>query len=392
MLEMYRRDQFRQDLLVDRCVELAAARGAARRPRRAARRGRLARPHPALGALRVRRADLLGLEVLRSSAAARWRRRRRCPIERIMTPRRAPRLLPPLRRGLRAAAGVLPRVRRAPADEPRRRRRPRLELAAALRLVSRRLDLAGRASSSSSRSSRRRPCSTANATRTSATAGRSTAATTGVTVGPGATTSGAPPVVDEHAPDRPAADDHDRAAPDGAGHAVDDQRATTPTRRTRTPSPSGRPARAATRTSSSRCRSRAAARTPSRAPGGRSGTGLQRRRRPRLVPVLEPPPRLLRRLRRDLRDPGGGGRRPLGRPRQGLSGRLPDPRHPLAKARCKRPAVTGTRDPGRTTCVRCKGNECAHFVTTPRTCRIVFWRQGRRTVNPLLNKAFAGTS
>ena len=40
--------------------------------------------------------------------------------------RGAARLLPPLRRRLRAAAGVLPRVRRPAADEPRRRRRARV--------------------------------------------------------------------------------------------------------------------------------------------------------------------------------------------------------------------------------------------------------------------------
>ena len=70
MLEMYRRDQFRQDLLVDRCAELQQleerlaeldALLAA-----AVSRGR----DPALGPLRVRRPDLLGLEVLRPVRAA----------------------------------------------------------------------------------------------------------------------------------------------------------------------------------------------------------------------------------------------------------------------------------------------------------------------------------
>ena len=82
MLEMYRRDQFRQDLLVDRCVELAQI-----EERLAELDALLAaavsRGHAPVRALRVRRADLLGLEVLRPvrpagrrGAAAAGRRRR----------------------------------------------------------------------------------------------------------------------------------------------------------------------------------------------------------------------------------------------------------------------------------------------------------------------------
>ncbi len=69
-------------------------------------------------------------------------------------------------------AGVLPRVRRAPADESRRRRRSRVVVAAPFRLVSGRLDLAGRRSSSCSRSSRRRSSLIANSTRASSAGAR----------------------------------------------------------------------------------------------------------------------------------------------------------------------------------------------------------------------------
>ena len=44
MLEMYRRDQFRQDLLVDRCGELVTLEERLARARRAARRRGVARP------------------------------------------------------------------------------------------------------------------------------------------------------------------------------------------------------------------------------------------------------------------------------------------------------------------------------------------------------------
>ena len=64
MLEMYRRDQFRAGPARRPLRRAAATRGTARRPRRPARRRRLPRQHPPVGPLRVRRADLLGLEVL----------------------------------------------------------------------------------------------------------------------------------------------------------------------------------------------------------------------------------------------------------------------------------------------------------------------------------------
>src|SRR3954466_12947513 len=78
ILEMYRRDQFRQDLLVDRCVELQRLeerladlhplppppRPPPPAPPPGPRRRRLPRPARAGAPRRVRRADLRGLEVL----------------------------------------------------------------------------------------------------------------------------------------------------------------------------------------------------------------------------------------------------------------------------------------------------------------------------------------
>ena len=330
MLEMYRRDQFRQDLLVDRCIELGAARGAARRPRRAARRRGLPRPQrgPRRAASAAPRSS--GARSSARSADAPSPAPRRCRSKRHDA-REASRLLPALRRRLRAAAGVLPRVRRAPADEPRRRRRPRVRVAAPLRVVPGRLDLARRSSSLLTVVATTAALAANSRARTGAR--RSSLATTpSVTVGPGRDAGNGPGRRHPDEPaDRPRADDHDRPAADRAGLARRPG-ATTPA----PPNPNalavwpagksgytvvleslpvtgGRPPRVA--------RARQAKRA-----------GLQAGRRPRLVPVLEPPPRLLRRLLRDLPDPGRGDGRPSPPPTPRASR---TPTRPASPARCK---------------------------------------------------------
>ena len=76
MLEMYRRDQFRAGPARRPLRRARGARGAARRARRAPRRRRLARPPRRSARCELRRARLLGLEVLRAVRTRRWRRRR----------------------------------------------------------------------------------------------------------------------------------------------------------------------------------------------------------------------------------------------------------------------------------------------------------------------------
>ena len=337
MLEMYRRDQFRQDLLVDRCVELVHARGAPRRARRAARRRGVARPHAAGGALRVRRADLLGLEVLRPvRAAGRPAAPRRRSRDLMAAAAASPRLLPELRRRLRAAPGVLPRMRRpacrrtaasSASSQPTWQRRlawypgdwiwPVL-----LFLV---LTIVATAAAVAASASRDQTPATIVATATH------------VTVGPGATqatvarstqastlpTAPAPTITTGTLPRRP--------APRRRTASTTRRR-----RRTRTPSPSGRPARAATRTCSSRCplaagRANAVARARAGQAGGPAGG-----RRPR-------PRRSTRASTRATSSSSRGSTATQAeataaladRPCAGLPGRLPDPRHPLDAARCK---------------------------------------------------------
>ena len=244
-----------------------------------------------------------------------------------MTPEEPPRLLPGVRRRLRAAPGVLPRVRHAARRRTGVSSASSPDVAAPPLVVSRRLDLARaalpRPRPSSPRRRRRRKLAREER---ETPIGRDEPH---VTVGPGAPRQTVPVMTAaEHPADRSAADDHDRAASARAGRALD-QRPTTPT-----PEPE-RPRRLAGRQerlygrARVAARSRAAAPTPSPGPAQAKRHGLEARRRPALVAVFEPPPRLLRRLLGDLRDPGRGERRPLGRPRQGLSRRLSGPRHPL---------------------------------------------------------------
>ena len=114
-LEMYRRDRFREDLLLERCAELigleariheldallgsAHARRASRRP-------------PAASAAR----RCSGARASAPPAAARSPTRRRTGDER----RRRQAALPALRRGGRSRAGVLPRVRHSASPTSRR--------------------------------------------------------------------------------------------------------------------------------------------------------------------------------------------------------------------------------------------------------------------------------
>ena len=135
--------------------------------------------------------------------------------------------------------------------------------------------------------------------------------------------------------------------------------------RTRTRSPSGPRARAATRTCSSRCPSRAAARTQSPGPAGRSGAGLADVGVLALVAVLEPPSRLLRRLLRDLRAP---------RPRRAAAlstahaKGFPTPTRPgspVRRARCK-PGPAGHPVPSERSRRSQQRQQMPHFVTRPR--------------------------
>ena len=169
MLEMYRRDQFREDLLAERCNELLGLEGGSHELDEllaAARRRSPGRP------LRVRRAASLGSHfcpncgrpagepagVACPSAGTRCRRTRAScascgaaseadagstagaaaePARRARAP---PERLPALRRAARAGPGVLPRVRRA--RSPRRRAVSAVGTpGGAARPVSRRLDL-----------------------------------------------------------------------------------------------------------------------------------------------------------------------------------------------------------------------------------------------------------
>ena len=64
-LEMYRRDRFREDLLLERCAELIGARGPDPRARRAPRRRESRAGRPEDGQMRVRCAAAVGLPFLR---------------------------------------------------------------------------------------------------------------------------------------------------------------------------------------------------------------------------------------------------------------------------------------------------------------------------------------
>jgi len=106
MLEMYRRDQFRQDLLVDRCVELVQLEERLARARRPAHGGGLARPCTTLGPLANAERPSSGARSSAPSAggpSAQPRNSR--PISNEQ--QQAPGLLPALRRRVRAAPGVL---------------------------------------------------------------------------------------------------------------------------------------------------------------------------------------------------------------------------------------------------------------------------------------------
>ena len=185
MLEMYRRDQFRQDLLVERCAELVTLEERLARARRAARRSRVARPRAS-----GRRCECGAPIFWGSNFCAQCGRRDRLAgrsdgRRRLMGGARdSARLLPDLRCGVRAAPGVLPRVRHAPPDEPRRRRRPRRRVAATHPVVSGRLDLAGALLPRARPSSRPRQPSRPRSNGTNAAGSTIVATSTPVPVGP----------------------------------------------------------------------------------------------------------------------------------------------------------------------------------------------------------------
>ena len=175
MLEMFRRDQFRQDLLVERCDELLASTSASRsstrclrrrRPRgarlrlrgaRAARRssgartsaptagGRPARHRPSCRApsaarqwLPTRSSARSAAKLSRASSSRHCRRRRRTAGSSERAGAAACRTgLPSLRHPSRPGPGVLPRVRLPAAAGTRRARAALCRLAGPLRLVPR---------------------------------------------------------------------------------------------------------------------------------------------------------------------------------------------------------------------------------------------------------------
>ena len=108
-LEMYRRDRFREDLLLERCAELIGleARIHELDVLLGTAEPRAGRPEDR--ALRVRRAAAVGLPLLRHAAGARSPTRRRTRDE-----RRGTGPLPALQRDGAAGSGVLPRVRQPP--------------------------------------------------------------------------------------------------------------------------------------------------------------------------------------------------------------------------------------------------------------------------------------
>ena len=118
---------------------------------------------------------------------------------------------------------------------------------------------------------------------------------------------------------------------------------------------------------------------------GRQGDGGPQRRpaagrRARLVPLREPPPRLLRRLHRRLRHRGGGGERVAARP-GGLPRRLPARDRAVSRGRCRdrdeRAHASERRRGGGGLFTRLE-TYVNDFVTAP-GCPYTRCRQSRRT-------------
>ena len=301
-LEMYRRDRFREDLLLERCAELIGLEARDPRARRVPRPHARSLAGPAERSLRVRRAAALGLPLLRqlrpagscARAGACGRRRRRLSTLETDTHAAAPGARRPSshRRSTASSAGSAPtrahdgarrrlgglaerhavverlgppRAARPRGRDPRHRRRDR-DLRDTQRGV--------------------RPCVATGGSLTVTEAQETLTAPepAPTTTAPAAT---APPAT-RPPPARPRCRERSR----------------------------GRRAAQAGRSCSSRCPRRTAGpQRPSEAERG-AGRRAPPRRRPRLVALREPPPRLLRRLPRRLRLRGGGDERPPARARR----------------------------------------------------------------------------
>ena len=308
MLEMYRRDQFRQDLLVDRCGELqqleerlaeldALLAAAVSRGRTRARPRGASAAHPIFWGSKF--CAQCGRPGRRSAAAA-----GRDAHER---PRRPPRLLPPCGVAYEPLQEYCLECGDAPADEPGRRRRPRLDAGSG---ASRGIPATG--------SGRSLFFFVLTVVATAAVARRER----GPVERRAADPRDATPGHGRPRHDRRTGARHARRArcrplppptittgplPTAPGTAHRARPATTPT-----PNPNALavwPAGKSGYTNvleslpvdAGRADAVARARRAKRA-------GLAGGRRPRFVPVLEPPPGLLRRLLGDLRDPGRGER------------------------------------------------------------------------------------
>ena len=264
----------------------------------------------------------------------------------MATPETAPRdYCPTLRRRVRAAAGVLPRVRHATPDEPRRRRLPRHRVAAPPPVVSGRLDLA-RAPLPRAHDRRDRGSVAAGSTRTTP-ARRLVATNPQVTVGPGVTQP-------RFRRSRRRARSRPRRTPTiTTGTAPP----ALPAPRRRAPSPTPAPNPNAPRRlargksgytnvleslplAAGRANAVARARAAKRA--GLPAVGVLA-----LLEYSSLHPGLLRRLLRDLRLAGQASAGRLGRPGEGLPRRLPDSRHPLIRGVTRRRSGTRLRRPRR---------------------------------------------